>query len=83
MEFGRGRSPSSNDAGEGARGDPVGSWKFGERRAAGIVDSTHLASTRIHRMDVSPFCLMSVMPGLQSHQFAGANAEIPNSGAAS
>ena len=31
MEFGRGRAPSSNDAGEGARGDPVGSWKFGER----------------------------------------------------
>jgi len=31
-------------------------------------------------MDVSPFCLMSLMPGLQSHQFAGANAEIPNSG---
>jgi hypothetical protein len=34
-------------------------------------------------MDVSPFCLTSLMPGLQSHQFAGASAEIPNSGATS
>ena len=49
----------------------------------GIVDRTDVASKHVHRMDVSPFCLTSLMPGLQSHQFAGANAEIPNSGAAS